>query len=355
MYSYRGCTVYNIETTHGNFFAGGLLVHNSHRCKAPGGKQSMYLSRLRDRATRRLCLTGTPMPHSPLDAYAQYRFLDPGIFGTSFTAFRARYAIMGGFENHQVVALTNQEELTKKFYSIAYRVTADEVLDLPPVQHITQPVKLSREELRVYAALEHDLIAEVKAGVVTVANALVKILRLQQATSGYSRLDAEPGEARGREVRIGDSKERTLADLLDSLPGSEPVVVFARFHHDLDAVARICEAQSRRFGELSGRHNELMDWQMGRLDVLGVQIQSGGVGIDLTRACYAVYYSVGYSLGEYEQSLARLCRPGQERPVRYYHLVATGTVDETVRQALEAKRDVVEAVLANLPLQGVGR
>jgi SNF2 family DNA or RNA helicase len=61
-----------------------------------------------------------------------------------------------------------------------------------------------------------------------------------------------------------------------------------------------------------------------------------------------LHLSLGFSLGDYEQSLARLRRPGQTRMVRYYHMIAAGTVDETVYTALRERRDVVNAVLVNL-------
>ena len=75
---------------------------------------------------------------------------------------------------------------------------------------------------------------------------------------------------------------------------------------------------------------------------------SGGLGIDLTRAKRAVYYSIGFSLGDYEQSLARVHTPGQAHPVTYYHLVAEGTVDRRVVNALTKRRDVVESILEEL-------
>jgi SNF2 family DNA or RNA helicase len=56
-------------------------------------------------------------------------------------------------------------------------------------------------------------------------------------------------------------------------------------------------------------------------------MQAGSEGISLVRARYAVYYSTGFSLGLYLQSRARLHRPGQTRPVVYYHLVVRDTVD----------------------------
>ena len=80
-------------------------------------------------------------------------------------------------------------------------------------------------------------------------------------------------------------------------------------------------------------------------DVLAVQLQAGGVGIDLTRASIGVYYSMGFSLGDYQQSLARLHRPGQKYNVTFYHLVATSTVDQQVYKALQNRRAVVEEIL----------
>jgi len=126
------------------------------------------------------------------------------------------------------------------------------------------------------------------------------------------------------------------------------VVVFCRFHRDLDAVNRIADEAGRRSLELSGRMDELKRWQAGEVPVLAVQIDSGGLGIDLTRARYAIYYSLGFSLGSYEQSLARVHRPGQTRPVEYIHLLAEGTVDEKVMAALSNRADVVNSVLQQM-------
>ena len=74
--------------------------------------------------------------------------------------------------------------------------------------------------------------------------------------------------------------------------------------------------------------------------------EAGKEGIDLSRARHAVYYAQTFSLGDYEQSLARIRRPGQRsKTVWYHHLIAEGTVDLKIRQALREKRDVVQAVL----------
>lgn len=82
-----------------------------------------------------------------------------------------------------------------------------------------------------------------------------------------------------------------------------------------------------------------------------MQIAAGGMGIDLTAARYGVYYSLGFSYGEYMQSRARLRRPGQERTVFFYQLLATcdgETVDHDVMAAIGRKEETVEGVLERM-------
>jgi SNF2 family DNA or RNA helicase len=102
----------------------------------------LYLKRLRTRSRHHLALTGTPMPHSPLDVYAQFRFLDITPFGPSFNAFKQKYAVRGGFQNKQVTGFKNLDDLEALMRTITFRVSKD-VLDLPPQTHVTYTCSLS--------------------------------------------------------------------------------------------------------------------------------------------------------------------------------------------------------------------
>ena len=312
---------------------------SSHKIKSPSGKASRYLAKLAARAKYRLALTGTPMPHSPLDVYGQFRFLDKRIFGSSNHAFKQRYAVMGGFQDKQVVAHQNMDELQRLMSTITFRVGKEVLSWLPPETHVTYECALTPEGAKVYRGLEQDFVAEVKSGTVTAANAMVKLLRLQQVTGGTVKTDD------GRLERVDTSKARLLQDTLEDMGSDEPAVVFCRFHTDLDAVHEACKSLGYTSMELSGRRDDLKAWQAGGAQVLATQISAGGVGVDLTRARYSLYYSLSFSLGEYDQSLARVHRPGQTRPVTHVHLSVKGTVDEKVLRALNKRADVIEAIL----------
>jgi superfamily II DNA or RNA helicase len=325
-----------------------VICDESHKIKSPSGKASQFAAKVGRKAMNRIAMTGTPMPHSPLDVYAQYRFVDPAIYGTSFVAFRSKYARMGGYAGKQVLGFQNETELNEKFYSVAFRV-GKEILDLPPYQHITRTCKLSSKSLAAYKEVEDELCTFIGdgdvegfvenvmtgKGAVTADNSLTNLLRLQQIANGFV-VDDEKNV-----IELGGEKEELLAETMDALQVNEPLVVFARFRHDLDVIRRVSEKQGRKYAELSGKSNGLQEWKAGHYDVIGVQIQSGGAGIDLTRARYAIYYSIGYSMGDYDQSLARIHRPGQEHPTTFIHLITAKTVDEHVYKALDKRRTQV--------------
>ena len=327
-----------------------IILDESHRIKSATGRASRWLSNLaaKQPGARRLCLTGTPMPHSPLDIFGQFRFLDPRVFGTSFVRMRGRYADTHPMFPSKTIRWKNQAELAAKMDANSWRVTADEVLDLPDAIHETLPVSLTARAMKAYRQLERDCVAELESGNVVVGNALTKLLRLGQMTSGYVPVEREDGTTRLTLIDGMPAKAAALEEWMSDLPVNEPVVVFCRFSADIREVHAVCRRLGRTCGELSGGSSGLQAWQASETTVLAVQIASGGVGIDLTRACYAVYYSMTWSLGDYEQSLARLRRPGQTRCCRYYHIVAGKTVDEDIYKALRERKDVVESVVARL-------
>jgi SNF2 family DNA or RNA helicase len=318
-----------------------IIADEAHRIKSPSGKASLEFKRLRTRAAYRVALTGTPMPHGPMDIYAIFRFLDVTIFGPSFTAFRAKYAVMGGYQRKQITGYQNVEDLERQMRRITFRV-GPEVLDLPPATEVTYYCALTGEAARIYKDLDEDFVARVKDGTVTAANAMVKILRLQQVTGGCVPTDDGEGQ------RVDSSKIKLAIDTLDDIGPDEPVVIFCRFHNDLDAVHEACAASGYKTLELSGRRDELKRWQAGEAQVLAVQIESGGEGVDLTRARYTIFYSIGWRLEKYEQAKKRTHRPGQEKPVTHIHLVARNTVDVKVMRALEKRADIIDSILAEI-------
>jgi SNF2 family DNA or RNA helicase len=250
---------------------------------------------------------------------------------------------MGGFQRKQITGFQNLSELEALMSSVTFRV-GKEVLDLPDETCTTYYCELTGEAARIYKDLDEDFVAHVKDGTITAANAMVKLLRLQQVTGGCVPTDDAVVH------RVDSAKLKLLADTLEDIGAEEPVVVFGRFHADLDAVHEACAADDvgLKSLELSGRRDEIGRWQAGEAQVLAVQIDSGGEGVDLTRARYSIFYSTGFKLDKYEQAKARTHRPGQQKPVTHIHLVARNTVDVKIMRALEKRAEIIESILAEI-------
>ena len=120
--------------------------------------------------------------------------------------------------------------------------------------------------------------------------------------------------------------------------------MFCKFVHDLNSIRDVAGRTRHKAWEFSGRLKELDEWRV-EGGVLAVQIQSGGLGIDLTAARTGIYYSLGFSLGDYLQSRARILRPGQTKLVNYVHITARNTVDEKVMKALERRQQVIQSII----------
>jgi len=82
------------------------------------------------------------------------------------------------------------------------------------------------------------------------------------------------------------------------------------------------------------------------------QQRACGLGITLTKASYAIYFSQGYSLEDRLQSEDRCHRAGSEQhnKITYIDLVCKDTVDEVIINALKGKEDFAHNVLDKVQL-----
>ena len=350
--------VINYEATHreGIFealegYAADLIIcDESQRIKNPRAAQSRAAQMLGDRAACRLILSGTPVQNSVIDLYSQYRFLDPGVFGANFYAFRNRYCQMGGYGGHEVVGYQHMDELTRKEHSIALRVTKAECLDLPGQTFVRRYVQLEPAARRLYAQIARASCAELENGEhVTASIVLTRLLRLMQLTGGFVQPDGSD-----RAQQAGSAKLDALADILEDYvqEAGQKLVVFARFRPEIATICQLLEQRGIRYGRIDG---EVPMDQRGAIvetfqkdpgvKVFVAQIQTAGLGITLHAASAAVFYSLDFNYANYAQALARIHRIGQAQPVTYIHLLAEHTVDDQVLDALERKEDLARTIV----------
>jgi len=318
-----------------------IVCDESSKIKNPQAKCSKALHRLGKASRYNLILTGTPITNSPLDFFSQYKFIDESIFGSSFFKFRGKYAILGGYQNHQIVGYKHLAELVQLAHSVAYRIRIDEAVELPEFVEEIRPVKLEKKAQQIYDSIDKDSFAELMSGEVTARNVLTRLLRLSQCTGGFIR-DDEGGIVQ----EVSKAKLEALEDIIDScMEEGKKVVVFARFVPEIDSIAKMLEKKKIGYamikGDVADRAEQVEAFQNDPdTRVFIGQLQTTGMGLTLTAGTVAVYYSLDFSYANYEQSRARIRRIGQTKRGVYIHLVCKNTIDEKVMAALKQKADV---------------
>lgn len=341
-----------------------LVCDESHRLKNHQSKRAKMVLSLSRVARRRYLLSGTPILNSALDIFMQYQIMErsEGMFGNNFYVFRSKYfedrnAAWRGKHNYfpdWQPKNGSHQELNGQIYTKAIRVLKKDCLDLPPLVRQRIEVNLSAQQRKLYDSMKKDYIAYIDAQTdkprATVAMlAITKALRLQQICSGYVKTDA------GEEIPLEETPRlKALKELLEDIAPVHKVIVWCVFRNNYKQVATICDQLKLSYKVLTGEqtskqktlHVEAFQTEP-KVRVMIANQSAGGIGINLTAASYSIFYSRNFSLEADLQSEARNHRGGSEihKKITRIDLVAPGTIDALVLEALEKKQKVSEEIL----------
>jgi len=323
-----------------------IVADESTKIKNPTTKTSKSIHRISKKCSYKMILTGSPITQNPLDLFSQYKMLDESIFGTSFYAFKNKYAVLGFF--NQPIGFKNMPEFIKKAHSIAYRITKEEALDLPDTIDEIYPVVLETKSMKLYKQFVKDSYMEISKGEVAATNILTRILRLQQITGGFIRPDDNE-----KYEKISNAKLEILTDIIDShIEANEKIVIMARFVPEIKEISSLLDKKGIKYSKVAGnvkdRATEIENFQNDKDCMVFVgQIQTSSMGITLTAASTCVFYSLTYNYADYIQAKARIHRIGQNKKCVYIHLIAKNTIDETILEALRRKEDIAKSIVDN--------
>lgn len=328
------------------FNADLIVADEGHKIKSAQTSVSKSMHVLGDKARYRMLLTGTLITNKEIDVFSQYRFIDSDIFGTSFYAFRNRYFDMLGYGNHTPVFRKYlREDFLKKMHSVAYRVTKAECLDLPEITEEVRTVELEPKAMKLYSNLEKESYTQMAGSEVSAVNVLTRLLRLSQITGGHLTDDE------GDDNAVSTAKLDALSDIVDSaVAEGKKLIVMARFIPELNDIQELLEKKGVGYavvrGGVKNRDEEIRRFQEDDdCRIFVGQIAAAGLGITLTAASTMVFYSLDYSMSNFEQAKARIHRVSQKENCLYIYLIAKNTADRKVFRSLRNKVDLAKLLV----------
>lgn len=335
-----------------------IVADESTRLKAfrLGGKavRSRALAKVAFRSKRFVELTGTPAPNGLLDLWGQMFFIDRGErLGRSFGAYTGRFfrPVKVGrspFAVRYEPMEWAQDAIQEKIADISLSLDAADYfpIEKPIVSRIS--VELPPDAREAYDKMQREFFVELQGVEIAAVNAAALSAKCLQAASGVMYCASEIS-CDVPYVALHDAKIEALTSVIAEANGA-PVLV--AYHWKADAIRirnAIPDAQL-----LDKNPDTIKRWNAGKISVLLAHPASAGHGLNLQDGGnILVFFSLWWDLEQYQQIIERIgptrqLQAGHPRPVFVYHIIANDTLDETVLQRMETKREIQDLLLERM-------
>lgn len=328
-----------------------LIIDESTAFKHHTSQRSKAVVKIAKHLDWRRIMTGTPNGNTITDIWHQVFIVDDGKrLGTSFFKFRTAACVpeqVGPMPNmvkwvdrdgiEQTVALMLKD--------IVIRHKFEDCVDIPPNHQYAVPFMLSRKHMASYDEMATYQVALLKKTSVTAVNGAAVATKLLQIASGAAYND-------DGEYSVFDTSRYEL--VLDLVEERKHSIVFFNWEHQRDELTREAKKRGLDFAVFDGsttsqkRTRIVTDYQEGKYQVLFAHPLSAGHGLTLTRGTATIWASPTYNLEHFLQGLKRVHRIGQTEKTETIVVVAQGTIDEKVWEALQAKSVRMTELLRSL-------
>lgn len=344
---------------------GTIIFDEAHYLKGRSTNWTLAAKKLQSERT--ILLTGTPIPNWAHEAYTLLQLIYPelakpgGELGSYWRWVEQFFTVgelygKGGrvISQHHIGGLLPKWDW-QRFNAVTWgdrairRLRAD-CLDLPPLIQQTVYVDMKPAQRKAYKEMRDDFVTWLDSGEELAAwssgGAMVKLAQL----------------ASGVEVAIEGAKPcSSKLDALETLvqDRDRPTLVVAHFRSTIREATERLRKLKRTVGVIHGgisgpnRGKAVRDFQEGRTNTLVATIDTIAEGLTFTNCDQVVFLERSWRPSKNEQTVRRIHRIGQVRPVTSIHLVTRGTVDERVIELLASKTDQQMQALAPIELRSL--
>lgn len=284
-----------------------VVIDEAHKIKNSQSLQGMGAWKLCSVARGYSFLSGTPMSKwADAVNYAKITGLvkHKTEFYRRFVVEQRSYAHKG----MDIVGYKDTDTLIQWWNSIALRLKAEEVVELPKKQIIDVEIPVKRKEY-------------------------VRMIK-ERISSDGEPLDSAP-KLTWALRRYAEVSPEKIAWTVEKVEGLKNALIFVNTIGAIEELSAKLKAAHIKHGVWYGAKKDKFTDQ----DVMIVQFQSGGTGLNLQKFNTTIFLSPCYSYIDYTQAIGRTYRNGQLEKCTFYHLKAKNTIDSAIYEALAEKKD----------------
>ena len=296
-------------------------------------------------------MTGTPTPNAPTDAYALAKLVTPGRITVSERTFKSMTMVK--LNQYRWLAKPTANQIVARLLQPSIRAKVSDCVDLPPVLRSKETCELSKDQSKAYKSMMRTYVIQHQQGMVTAANAAVKMGKLLQVSAGMAYNDQ--GQA-----YIIDSKPRfaLLKSIIDRAYDlgelTTNIVILASFTATVDHLRKFLQTTYPKYETFqvtgaTNRANRSIIFSrfanpMGSPCFLVADPRVIKYGLTFTTSRIMIWYTPPISTEVYLQANARLPRPGQKSKIDIIHLQST-PAERVVYDRVEKNESMQTALL----------
>ncbi|OCH90260.1 hypothetical protein OBBRIDRAFT_731106 [Obba rivulosa] len=350
-----------------------IICDEGHRLKSANNKTSAMFQALSTK--RRVILSGTPIQNDLSEFHAMADFCNPGLLDT-YPNFRRLYETPilksrapGCTTEEKEIGEGRSAQLMTVARSFVLRRDASTLKKyLPPKYEYVVFVTPTKLQLSIFQKLLtadrlDSLVRNSTAESLALINMLTKISNspiLLKATVDHAKSKANaggdvikqhaiqealtllPGDARVEDVGLS-GKLSALARLLKAIRKTteEKCIIVSHYTSTLNIIEAFCKRAGYTYHRLDGQTpaqkrqeyvNEFNKASQTQRFLFLLSSKAGGVGLNLVGASRLCLVDSDWNPSHDLQSMARIHRDGQKRPVFIYRLLTAGAIDEKIYQ-----------------------
>lgn len=313
---------------------GMVIIDEIHKAKNATSQQGKAIHYLQSKY--KVALTGTPVMNQAIDLYNIMKWLD--VEKHSFFQFRARYCVMGGFQNYQIVGYRNMDELRSRVEKFMLRRKKEEVLNLPPKIRQKEYVDMTAKQAQLYKEVQLFL-ADSLNDIELSTNPLSQLIRLRQVTSHPAIISELEESAKF------DRMEEIIEELAES---GKKAVIFSNWESVTDIAKKRLAKYNPAYitGSVVDRQAEVEKFQNdSSCQVIIGTIGAMGTGLTLTAGSTVIFLDKAWNMANTEQAEDRCHRIGTTGTVNVITLICNGTIDEYIEDIIESKGELADALV----------
>jgi len=310
----------------------GIVFDELTKLKNPSGARFKALNKVIGNLNTRWGLTGSFTSNGLEDVFGQCKIVDQSLLGRAKGAFMQQYFVCTNREFGDWTPRRGAlEQVMSKIKPATFVLEPGEYKDkLPPLHTVELRCQMDMADYnklkKEFVLASHDVVA---------VNAAVVTQKLQQLSSGFLYTDNGP-------VWTSPHKFDRLEELLEENQHANTLIVY-QYKEELAELKRRLKVTTLE------DDNAIERWNRGEVRLLAVHPKSAGHGLNLQHGgCHLVFLSLPWSLELYEQTVGRLHRSGQQRPVWCYVMLTDKTIDTKIWTALHDKQDLSTIALEAL-------